>query len=83
MASALNTDEIQNEINDDEKSGADEIRDNSMDIDMTSESIQAQLAELDAMKPARSGYMLFAQSNRKNIGQCGAVSGIYILYIFI
>eukprot|EP00483_Globobulimina_turgida_P000759 UN00759 len=51
-----------------------EPMDTSNDIDLNSQYAQLQLAELDAMKPARSGYMLFAKSNRKQVGQCGAVS---------
>mmetsp|Transcript_35647 Transcript_35647/g.58455 ORF Transcript_35647/g.58455 Transcript_35647/m.58455 type:complete len:273 (+) Transcript_35647:55-873(+) len=36
--------------------------------------IQQQLAELEALKPARSGYMFFAQLHRKESGSFGAVA---------
>ena len=81
MSAAINNNDVQTEINDDEKSS----NTASMDIDLSSEVIHKQLAELDARKPPRSGYMLFASTHRKDLGQCGAVSGVYInnLFVFI
>lgn len=79
MSADLNNDDVQMERNDDEKSS----KSSSMDIDSTGNEItQEQLDELEAKKPPRSGYMLFASIHRKEIGQCGSVSGtLYILLI--
>ena len=72
MSADLNNDDVQMEINDDHKSS----KSSSMDIDATGNEItQEQLDELEAKKPPRSGYMLFASIHRKEIGQCGSVSG--------
>eukprot|EP01084_Bolivina_argentea_P145081 254397_1 len=69
MATAMETD---NQNDDDEKNKSNSL--DSETIDFNSDYVQIQLAELDILKPARSGYMLFAKLNRDKIGDCGAVS---------
>eukprot|EP01083_Nonionella_stella_P157335 510732_1 len=46
----------------------------SVAIDLNSEDAKSQLAEIESMKPSRSGYMLFGKEHRKQIGACGSVS---------
>ena len=56
---------------------------NTDEIELNSESALAVLAEIEALKPARSGYMLFGKVQRPQIAaECATVTGCYLHFCF-